>query len=303
MNEAVWIEHCPTSSVNQSQEGVAILVQENCSDDGSIEIISKFASNFPNIYLFKNSSRVNSWKNWGLLMNNAIEHFSFEYLFWIGGDDYLYELDFIHNLYREGKRGLLPIVSLTIVVINGEDGQQKENIKIALSSKIKLIRIMQYCNNWRNVNIFHSLISREIYLQLFKSSGNTHTNYIYNDWWVVLSIISKSRVLSLESSHFYKSQWNVRRYQWTSDTKKDIQRDKENMRVKRYLELVFQDAIIFCKHALRPHPLKKTLTPIDNFIVIFIFFMRALFGPTKHLSIYVFRKLAVYFRYHNAIPR
>jgi glycosyltransferase involved in cell wall biosynthesis len=290
MNEAIWIERCLTSLTNQTQEDIAILVQENCSDDGTLEIISKFAQEFQNIYLFKNSSRVDSWKNWDLLLQNAIENFDFEYLFWIGGDDYLYELDFISNLYREGKNFNLSIVSPTIVVIDGEGGKEKNTIEFSLNSNLKLLRILKYCLDWNNVNIFHSLISKDLYLKLLNISGNSHTNYVGNDWWLVLSIIRKHRIRSLKNTHFYKSQWIERRYQWSSNTKVGKSHGKMFLRIKRFIQHIFHDAIVLVKHVFRGHPIKNSLTNYEISIVLTLFVMRMLIKPPLILGNWVFSK-------------
>jgi glycosyltransferase involved in cell wall biosynthesis len=288
MNEAKWINRCLTSLVHQSQEDIAILIQENCSDDGSVEIISKFENNFPNIFIFKNSSRVNSWENWDLLLNNAVDKFNFEYLFWIGGDDYLIEVDFFRDLYKKGKEHQLQIVSPTINLVNGESGEFKETIQIEFKSGIKLKRVLNFCNDWRNVNIFHSLISKELYLELLDVSGNSHTDYIGNDWWLGLSMIRKNQVTSLESCHFSKSVWPVRRYEWISNTDPNFQHIIPSNRVTKFLEHIFQDAITLRKHGFGSHPLKYALTKLERSVVLFVFFARAIYMPIVHLIRYVF---------------
>lgn len=279
MNEALWIERCLTSLINQTQKEIAILVQENSSDDGTFEIISKFTQDFPNIYLFKNSSRVASWKNWDLLLENAIENFDFEYLFWIGGDDYLHELDFLHNLYKEGKGSQLSIVSPTIVVIDGESAQQKDTIEFSLNSNIKCFRIFKFCLDWKNVNIFHSLISKELYLKLLGISGNSHTNYIGNDWWIVFSIIREYRVTSLKNSHFYKSHWVARRYEWTLGSEGGMNHGRFYLRAKRFMEHIFQDLIILDEHVLRRRPIRNSLTTYEILIISGFFACKSVIKP------------------------
>ena len=296
MNEAVWIERCLTSLVNQTLKDIAILVQENSSDDGTFEIISKFTQDFPNIYLFKNSSRVDSWKNWDLLLQNATEYFNFDYLFWIGGDDYVCELDFLHNLYRQGKNANLSVVSPTIVVIDGENGKYMDTIEFSLNSNIKLFRIFKYCLSWKNVNIFHSLISKDLYLKLLKFSGNSHTNYIGNDWWIVLSIISKHQVKSLENNHFYKSQWIERRSQWTYAAKDGMNHGRAFLRINRFMKHIFQDAIILVDHVLRQRPIKDSLTTYEFSIVLTLCIIKMLIKPPLILWSWVFLKCGKSFR-------
>jgi glycosyltransferase involved in cell wall biosynthesis len=279
MNEAVWLERCLTSLINQTQEGIAILIQENCSDDGSVEIISRFALDFPNIYLFKNSSRVDSWKNWDLLLHNALNHFNFEYLFWIGGDDYLNELDFIQSLYYEGKSANLSVVSPTIIVIDGKNGQRKDSIEFSLSSNVKLFRIIKYCSDWRNVNIFHSLISKDVYQKLFKMSGDSHTSYIGNDWWIVFLIIRKYRITSLKNTHFHKSQWSARRYQWKSDINNEKGNGRMFLRIKGLIEHIFQDAFLLVEHVLRRRSIRNSLTSYEISIILVFYILRAVIRP------------------------
>jgi glycosyltransferase involved in cell wall biosynthesis len=293
MNEAELIERCLSSIVNQDLTNVILLIQENCSDDGSAQIVATYRDKFPNIHVYSNQNRVDSWENWDFLLANAIKDFQFEYLFWIGGDDYFDDEHFLRDLYTAAVVGKLQIVTPNVNVLEGETGKLKETIRLSLNSKFMFFRTLKYCTSWKNVNLFHSLISRDLYLQTLQVSNNSHTNYIGNDWWVGLSILSSSKVHSIEKCYFNKSQWGMRRYEWISGIQEFSQNNGVRQRLFQFVEHIFQDLFLLRNHVLRSHPIRNNLSRMQYFVVVISFSVRAMIMPFVRTLRYISIKSSI----------
>lgn len=279
MNEVATLDRCLTSLANQSLRDVAIIIQDNFSDDGSDKVLAFFENSFSNIFVSTRLTRVDSWQNWDEVLRKAEEFFEFEYLFWLGGDDYLAESDFLQNLYEKGVRDNLNVVTPTIKIIEGKNGNFKKYIEIQLQSKYKLFRLLKYANNWDNVNVLHSLIRKPLYREIISKADDSHTRYIANDWWFGANIISKNQVESMKYVHFCKSQWGARRYPWIESKSVERTDSSTNDRLMMFSRHLFQDFSILRNHLLRPHPLRDSLTAYEISIILAFYFIRTLFRP------------------------
>lgn len=279
MNEAVTLERCLDSLMKQTLKSIVVIIQDNDSDDGSTEIISYYQRNFSNIYVNINASRIDSWVNWDLLWRYAEDTFDFEYLFWIGGDDYLLENNFFQILFNKGLASKLNVITPTINVIEGENGEFKKQVSIQLQSKIKFIRLLKYVNRWDNVNLLHSLIRKSLYQNIISNAGHSHTSYIANDWWFGAHIISKNQIQSLVNVHFCKSQWKSRRYQWIEKPHENTSGKTVNNRYVKFGKHLFQDFEILKNHIFHSHPLKHSLTKYEGSIITILHVVKIFYRP------------------------
>lgn len=291
MNEAEALERCLDSLVNQTLDSIAIIIQDNDSNDGSSEIISHYQKKFSNIFVNTNSKRVDSWMNWDLLWRYAEESFEFEFLFWMGGDDFLMENDFLRVLYNKGFGSNLEIVTPTINVIEGESGEFKTQVSIQLQSKVKFIRLMKYVNRWENVNLLHSLIRKTLYRKIIANADNSHTSYIANDWWFGAKIISGHQVKSLSSAHFCKSQWRARRYEWIEKPLVKTSTKTVQKRSGVFGKHIFQDFEILRKHIFHSHPIKHSLTKYEVLVIAMFQVAKTIYMPVIRLTRWTFYKL------------
>lgn len=299
MNERETLERCLTSLVNQSCQDVVIIIQDNFSDDGSGHIISSFKNTFPNIFVHTRLTRVDQWENWDQLLQYAEKFFEFEYIFWMGGDDYLVEIDFLENLYNKGVRNNLNIVTPTINIIEGETGIIKTRLNIKLQSRFKLFRIIKYSTKWENVNILHSLIRKSLYQDIIRKSGGSHTNYIAHDWWRGVSLIKQNPLESTNYVHFCKSQWKARRYEWIEGTTSEVIAFSGYKRYRKFILHLFQDLEVLRRHVLRPHPLRSNLTSYEISIIVTFFLIKSVIRPPFILGKWFFVKCNSFLR----IPR
>jgi glycosyltransferase involved in cell wall biosynthesis len=279
MNEVGTLERCLTSLVNQSLQGVAIIIQDNFSDDGSDQIIAGFKNSYPNVFTNTRLTRIDSWENWDQLLQYAEEFFDFEYLFWMGGDDYLAEIDFFQNLYLKGIENNLDVITPTINNIDGKTGVFKGRLEIKLQSKFKLFRMLKYSNNWENVNILHSLIRKTLYQEIIAKASGSHTQYIANDWWFGANIVAKNQLVSTKNAHFCKSHWEARRYSWINKTSLEETQASTYGRYRKFRFHLFQDFSILRNHIFIPHPLKNSLTSYEFAIILVLFVIRTVIRP------------------------
>lgn len=296
MNEKDTLKRCLTSLVNQSCKDVAIIIQDNFSDDGSDQIISLFKNTYPNIFVNTSKMRVDSWENWDQLLQYAEKFFEFEYIFWIGGDDYLLENDYLENLYIKGVKNNLNIVTPTINIIEGKNGIFKNRVNIKLQSKFKLFRIIKYANNWENVNILHSLIRKSLYQDIIRKANGSHTNYVANDWWFGVSLIKRNRLESTSNVHFCKSQWESRRYSWIEGATLEVIAFSGYARYRKFIRHLFQDFEILRKHILRPHPLRSHLSSYEISVIVSFFSVKAIIRPPFIIGKWFFVKCNSFLR-------
>jgi len=283
MNEINTLERCLKSLLNQSFKDIGIIIQNNYSDDGSEKIIMSFQSMHPNVFFYNTNCRIDQWKNWDVLFNNAIENFHFDYLFWIGGDDYVLENDFFQSLYEKAVKENLNVVTPVINIIDGQTGELKERFHIELNSKFKLNRILQFSINWTNVNLTHSLIARNLYTEILNISGGSHTNYMGNDWWRCVTIVRLYKIESYEVCNFFKSQWNKTRYSWTSDTDQKHRLVFSN-RIFNFLQHLFRDSTLILSHLYGNHPLRDRLSYGEKSVIWIVFMFKAITNPFYYFA-------------------
>lgn len=84
-NHSLYLDECLTSVVNQNiKHNIEILIGEDCSDDNSLEICKRYASEFPNIELVERPVNIGMLPNFYDLLQRA----KGEYIAFLEGDDF-----------------------------------------------------------------------------------------------------------------------------------------------------------------------------------------------------------------------
>ena len=88
-----------SSLINQSLKDWKLLIYDNCSDDGTSQIIKDFVSIDQRIFIQNGQNLVNAAENLQRALEYGIEHFHSLVIFIIGGDDECENTDFfIQNM-------------------------------------------------------------------------------------------------------------------------------------------------------------------------------------------------------------
>jgi len=83
-NQKEYLKECIESVLAQDYENIEIVVADDCSTDGTQEMLKEYDKKYPNKFVLKLSN-----KNQGITKNSNLAHFacSGKYIAWMGGDD------------------------------------------------------------------------------------------------------------------------------------------------------------------------------------------------------------------------
>lgn len=130
-NEINYIEECLKSVVNQTLEDIEIICVDGESNDGTLEILKKYASKDSRIEVYTSDK-----KSYGHQVNLALSKAKGEYIGIIETDDFIEE-DMFEQLYALTENGTVDMVKSTFYHYNDSD---EENIKITVNDAKKNIK-------------------------------------------------------------------------------------------------------------------------------------------------------------------
>ena len=83
-NQKEYLRECIESILEQDYDNIEIVVSDDCSTDGTQEMLKEYDRKYPNKFVLKLSD-----KNQGITQNSNLAHFacSGKYIAWMGGDD------------------------------------------------------------------------------------------------------------------------------------------------------------------------------------------------------------------------
>ncbi|MBE2205439.1 MAG: glycosyltransferase family 2 protein [Chthoniobacterales bacterium] len=84
-NEILYINRCLDSLLSQREEGLEICLSDNCSDDGTWEVVQEYAGRHPQIRAIRHAEPIHPYDNF----LSALARAKGRYVYVIGGDDYL----------------------------------------------------------------------------------------------------------------------------------------------------------------------------------------------------------------------
>ena len=82
-NEVKFIEEAIVSVINQTYQNLEIIVSDNCSTDGTIEIIERYAQRDPRIKFYRQEQNIGAHENFKFVLHKSTG----EYFMWMGGHD------------------------------------------------------------------------------------------------------------------------------------------------------------------------------------------------------------------------
>lgn len=83
-NQKEYLKECIESVLEQDYDNIEIVVADDCSTDGTQQMLKEYDRKYPNKFVLKLSD-----KNQGITKNSNLAHFacSGKYIAWMGGDD------------------------------------------------------------------------------------------------------------------------------------------------------------------------------------------------------------------------
>lgn len=131
-NHKNFIIQCLDSILNQTYKNIEIVVADDCSKDGTVDIIKGYQKKFPDII-----KPLYSDKNYGITANHnlALSNSSGDFISWIGGDDLMYpnKIESQISYMKSNPNCVICYHQMAIVDSDGET-------------------LISYFNNSRNIN-------------------------------------------------------------------------------------------------------------------------------------------------------
>ena len=95
-NQAKFIMDALNSVLKQQYKNIEIIVVDDCSVDGTFEIVSKFSDTATNISVYRNKNNIGMVKNW----NRCLELAKGKYVKFVFGDDLLCSNDAVSTMVQ-----------------------------------------------------------------------------------------------------------------------------------------------------------------------------------------------------------
>ena len=128
-NEAKFISKCLDSVLNQTYKDIEIIIIDDGSDDGSIDIIKYYVEKNENIQAFYNHRQ-----NAAIARNLGIKNAKGKYLFFLDADDYVYP-ESIEKMVKAAEENDVDFVLGNMKEMDEEDNVTKE-LNLFTESKI-----------------------------------------------------------------------------------------------------------------------------------------------------------------------
>ena len=231
-NGEKFINKCLDSIINQTYKNLEILIINDGSTDGTLNIIKKYKD--------KRIRVINNKKNIGLSLsrNVGIDNAKGEYLYFVDADDFI-EIDTIEYLYNLIKKYNVDISTCKCLDIYDYDyklNQTEEKIQLlAASDYLKKVLISQN----REVSIWNKLIKKELFNNI------KFENRIINDIAFTHKIILKSKniIYSNQIKYFYFNNSEGISHMKENDLDRAIDRYNSCIERYEYIKNIYPDLI------------------------------------------------------------
>lgn len=185
-NTEKYLEKCLDSVCNQTLSDIEIICVNDCSTDGSLDILKKYAQKDNRIKIidFKKN------KGAAIARNTGIDTASSEYIGFVDSDDYI-DLDFYEKLFKEGCRIGADAVKGSMRCINSD-----KEIGYDRNSLIK-----------QNHAYFYDSFTTAIYKTSFIKNNNIlfpiNVNYFEDPYFSILAGLKYKEVSVVDSANYY----------------------------------------------------------------------------------------------------
>jgi glycosyltransferase involved in cell wall biosynthesis len=152
-NVEAYIEQCLTSLVNQTHKDIEIVLVNDCSTDGTMEIVNRFDDE--RIKVVNHNQNLGA----GWARRTGIQHATGDYVITIDGDDWVSE-DFIEKLVENAKETDADIVSGGITFIHDDNYEEIKRFLPRVSEG--MTKFLDYSNK-KVVFLNNKLVRRTMY--------------------------------------------------------------------------------------------------------------------------------------------
>lgn len=180
-NVEEYLETCLESICNQTYKDFEVVCVNDCTEDGSMDIVKRYSSNYRNFKV------INNVKNSGLSFsrNAGLEVAEGKYVLFIDSDDYLLN-DALERLVNSAEKRSVDIVyyNKKIILEDGSIDNKYKNVFFdelgVLNGREMFYRFMQN-RTFKSINAYTQFFLREFLLKnkLCFLEGAVHEDYLF----------------------------------------------------------------------------------------------------------------------------
>lgn len=189
-NTEKYIEKCLDSLLNQTYSNIEIVVINDCSTDGSLKILKKYAKKYDNMILIENKEN----KGLSYSRNVGLEKATGEYIGYIDSDDYV-DSTYYEQMMKAIKKEKSEIAIADMKIVY-EDGSFSDYVSKGCNGEVNTLNIIK---NGLAASACNKLFKREIIEKYKFSEGKLN-----EDLAVILpSIVAAKKISYVENNNYY----------------------------------------------------------------------------------------------------
>lgn len=189
-NTEKYIEKCLDSLLNQTYSNIEIVVINDCSTDGSLKILKKYAKKYDNMILIENKEN----KGLSYSRNVGLEKATGEYIGYIDSDDYV-DSTYYEQMMKAIKKEKSEIAIADMKIVY-EDGSFPDYVSKGCNGEVNTLNIIK---NGLAASACNKLFKRKIIEKYKFSEGKLN-----EDLAVILpSIVAAKKISYVENNNYY----------------------------------------------------------------------------------------------------
>ncbi len=187
LNEALHIEECLKSVVENSPESTRILVFDNASSDTTVSLVQSMAKVDRRIQVVASeySSPLPSWRNWERAAKTYSQYCSPDYVAFLSGNDAIsqnYFLNAVHALMESGKDSNYGYCDFL------QDDQGGVRLLSQISRETKIGMAFRLGFFWERAHLIYSVFPRPLFDSLTDNPVSKFRNEKTGDWWFTYAL-------------------------------------------------------------------------------------------------------------------
>lgn len=205
LNEEANLKKLLSAITSQSHTNFDVYIQDNASDDSSLEIMKEHAILDSRFQVFSNSTRLEAHENWWSVAEKVFSFEDYEFVTWLAGDDVWSNDYYLETLVFELTNNPSFGAVCPTFQINLPSGEIHKSISIGLNSRSAFSRILSLCKDWDAVHHIYALYRSSIFIDLLMSNTSKFTSYLGSDWWWTYTFLARHRSGFSKSAFYFKT--------------------------------------------------------------------------------------------------
>ena len=202
-NVESYLKRCLDSLLNQTLSDIEIICVNDCSSDGSIQILKEYKSHNSNIVIYNNKNNLGL----GSTRDEGIKRAQADFIMFVDSDDYV-DVDWVENYYNVISNSDYDIVMGGYTI----QGSQSSRVVKVTDNKFTLF--------------FYSTVCNKIYRKSFIVDNNLNFAGLRrseDEYWKIHQALSNPKYRVIDDTGYYYWQ-NEKSITHSSENNKDIEK-------------------------------------------------------------------------------